>query len=82
MIADRLHYGDTIGLVSPSHIADWDSYEHVISILKASVFRVYEGQYNPPGSFVPMQLSKASSSFNLKDIVIEHSSLCNTLYYI
>ena len=28
MVADRLNYGDTIGLVSPSHIADPDRYKH------------------------------------------------------
>lgn len=44
MIADRLKYGDTIGLVSPSHIADRDKYERIISILRAKGFKVKIGK--------------------------------------
>ena len=33
MIADRLNYGDTIGLISPSHIAEPERYKRIISVL-------------------------------------------------
>lgn len=44
MIADRLNYGDTIGLVSPSHIADPGKYEHIICSLKSKGFKVKTGK--------------------------------------
>ncbi len=44
MIAKRLNYGDTIGRISPSHIADTEKYEHIISILKDKGFKVKTGK--------------------------------------
>ncbi len=44
MLADKLNYGDTIGLVSPSHIADPDRYERIIFILKNRGFSVKIGK--------------------------------------
>ncbi len=44
MIADRINYGDTIGLVSPSHIAEPHRYERIISALESAGFKVKTGK--------------------------------------
>ena len=40
MIADRLNYGDTIGIISPSSIAGPEKYKHVISVLNSWALRL------------------------------------------
>jgi muramoyltetrapeptide carboxypeptidase len=44
MIADRLNHGDTIGLISPSHIADADKYGRIINVLERRGFKVKTGK--------------------------------------
>jgi muramoyltetrapeptide carboxypeptidase len=44
MMPDRLNYGDTIGLVSPCHIADPDKYGRIISALNSRGFKVKTGK--------------------------------------
>lgn len=61
MIAERLNYGDTIGLVSPSHIADPNMYEHIIFILKARGFKVKTGKnlYSSTYGYSATELERA-----------------------
>lgn len=43
MLADKLTLGDTIGIISPSHIADVEHYSKIISGIEAKGFRVKTG---------------------------------------
>lgn len=44
MLASRLNYGDTIGLVSPSHIATPEQYAPIIRVLKQLGFKIKTGK--------------------------------------
>ncbi|MCL6457055.1 MAG: LD-carboxypeptidase [Gorillibacterium sp.] len=44
MIAQRISKGDTIGIVSPSHVASIERYEHIITIIESKGFRVKVGE--------------------------------------
>lgn len=44
MKADKLQYGDTIGIISPSHIAAKERYETIISVLESLGFKVKTGK--------------------------------------
>lgn len=61
MIADRLKYGDTIGLVAPSHIADPAKYEHNIFILNSRGFKVKVGKnmYNKTYGYSASETERA-----------------------
>lgn len=43
MIANKLSLGDTIGIISPSHIAERDTYEKIISEIEHLGFHVKTG---------------------------------------
>ena len=43
MWADKLSIGDTIGIISPSHIASMSRYAEIISRIEAKGFRVKTG---------------------------------------
>lgn len=44
MLADRIHVGDTIGIISPCHVATEEKYARFITGLKAIGFNVKEGK--------------------------------------
>ena len=43
MWANKLNIGDTIGIISPSHIASIDRYEKIISVIQSKGFKVKTG---------------------------------------
>lgn len=43
MFAEKLKYGDTIGLISPSHVAEKESYANIITHLEQLGFKVKTG---------------------------------------
>lgn len=67
MIAERLNYGDTIGLVSPCHIADQKRYEHIIFILKSMGFKVKLGEnlYKNTYGYSATELERADDFNNM-----------------
>ncbi|MEG0852664.1 MAG: LD-carboxypeptidase [Angelakisella sp.] len=44
MVADKLNIGDTIGIISPSHIATVENYANIISGIEAKGFHVKTGK--------------------------------------
>ena len=67
MIADRLNYGDTIGIISPSHIAGPEKYKHVISVLNSLGFKVKTGKnlYKSTYGYSATEMERAEDLNNM-----------------
>lgn len=58
MIADRIHLGDTIGIISPSYLATRESYLPIFSGMRSLGFQIKEGKTFTKTLMVMLRLNR------------------------
>lgn len=67
MVAEKLNFGDTIGIVSPSHVATVERYSPILSAIESKGFKVKTGEnlYKNTYGYLATEIERANDFNNM-----------------